>query len=77
MAFLRRGKYNTTPVRNLDGIQRDAEILELENTREAINAEIEYLLVEYKKLSGNRKAVRGARKIGRTKKDYSYWHKFY
>ena len=77
MAFLRRGKYNTTPVRNLDGIQRDAEILELENTREAINAEIEYLLVEYKKLSGNRKAVRGAKKIGRTKKDYSYWHKFY
>ena len=39
--------------------------------------EIETLLREYKKLTGKGKAVRGAKKIGKSKKDYSYWHKFY
>lgn len=54
---------------------REMEILELENAREDINREIEELLVAYKKLTGKRKAVKGAKKIGKSKKDYSYWHR--
>ena len=77
MAFFKKSKYSTSLVQNLDGVQREAEIFELEQTREVINSEIEYLLNEYKKLTGHRKAVKGAKKIGKSKKDYSYWHKYY
>lgn len=66
---------NTSAVRDLNTAARELEILELENVRDEINSEIEYLLVSYKKLTGNRKAVKGAKKIGKSQKDYSYWHK--
>jgi len=64
------------PMANRPNTSRDAEILELENAREDINREIEAVLASYKKLTGNRKATKGAKKIGKSKKDYSYWHKF-
>ena len=63
-------------VTDLDNAQREMQILELEDAREQINREIEPLLVSYKKLTGNRKATKGAKKIGKSKKDYSYWHKY-
>lgn len=63
-------------VTDLDSAQREMQILELEDAREQINREIEALLVSYKKLTGNRKATKGAKKIGKSKKDYSYWHKY-
>ena len=63
-------------VTDLDNAQREMQILELEDAREQINREIEALLVSYKKLTGNRKATKGAKKIGKSKKDYSYWHKY-
>ena len=65
-----------TKVNELDSAQREMQILELEDTREQINREIEALLVSYKKLTGNKKAIKGAKKIGKSKKDYSYWHKY-
>lgn len=72
-----RSKYNTTLVQNLNTSARESEIFELEAAREDMNREIESLLVSYKKLTGRRKATKGAKKIGKSKKDYSYWHKFY
>ena len=74
MGLFRR-KYSTTLVSEVSEIRRATEILHLEQAREEINSEIEALLRTYKKLSGRRKAVRGAKKIGKSKKDYSYWHK--
>ena len=68
--------YNSSWNNNPNGITREAEILELENAREEINREIESVLLSYKKLTHNRKATKGAKKIGKSKKDYSYWHKF-
>lgn len=68
--------YNRSWNNNPNGINREAEILELENAREEINREIESVLVSYKKLTRNRKATKGAKKIGKSMKDYSYWHKF-
>lgn len=72
-----RSRFNTTLVRDLDSSDRAAEIMSLEDSREEINREIEELLVEYRKLTGRRYATKGAKKIGKTKKDYSYWHKFF
>lgn len=69
-----RNVHKTTPVRDINTAERDMEILELENAREEINKEIEYLLDSYKKLTKNRKATKGAKKIGKQQKDYSYWH---
>lgn len=69
-------KYSSAPVRDIDSASRDAEILSLEGTREQINREIEELLVSYRKLTGNKKATKGAKKIGKSIKDYGYWHDF-
>ena len=75
MAIL-KSKYNTALVRDLASTERENEILALEETRDEINREIEELLVAYSKLTGNKKATKGAVKIGKSKKDYSYWHKY-
>ena len=71
-----RNKFNTTLVRDLDSSERMTEIMQLEDARDEINAEIEEFLVEYRKLTGRRYATNGAKRIGKSKKDYSYWHKF-
>ena len=71
-----RNKFNTTLVRDLDHSRRMTEIMQLEDARDEINAEIEEFLVEYRKLTGRRYATKGAKRIGKSKKDYSYWHKF-
>ena len=68
--------YMDYSVMNKPATTREAEILELENVREDINREIESVLVAYKKLTRNAKATKGAKRIGKTKKDYTYWHKF-
>ena len=75
MAFF-KSKYTTTLASQMSDVRRDSEIMELEIARENFNDEIETLLREYKKLTGKGKAVRGAKKIGKSKKDYSYWHKY-
>lgn len=69
-------RFNTTMVRDLDDSARATEIMELEDARDEINQEIEALLVEYRRLTGRRSATKGAKRIGRSKKDYSFWHKF-
>ncbi len=69
-------KYNSALVRDVDSASREAQILALEGTREQINCEIEELLASYRKITGQKKATRGAKKIGKSVKDYSYWHEF-
>ena len=76
MGFI-KGKYNTALVRDLKSSDRETEIIALEETRDEINREIEALLVTYRKLTGKKKATKGAKKIGKSKKDYSYWQKYY
>lgn len=76
MAFMKE-KYNTALVRDLKTSDRETEILALEETRDEINREIEALLLAYRKLTGKKKATKGAKKIGKSKKDYSYWHEYY
>ena len=56
-------------------LSRDNDIALLEKEREELNLEIEKLLVSYKKLTGDKSATKGAKKIGKSKKDYGYWHK--
>lgn len=70
-----KNKYTTSLVSEVNDARRATEILQLEQARDDINSEIEALLRSYKKLSGKRRAVHGAKKIGKSKKDYSYWHK--
>ena len=65
-------RFNTTMVRDLDDSARATEIMELEDARDEINQEIEALLVEYRRLTGRRSATKGAKRIGRSKKDYSF-----
>lgn len=69
-------RFNTTSVRDLDDSARATEIIELEDAREDINGEIEEVLREYRKLTGRRAATKGAKRIGKSQKDYSFWHKF-
>ena len=63
----------------IDGLNaqmRADEIKRLEKKREELNREIEKLLLRYKRLTGDKRAVLGAKKIGKMKKDYAYWHKY-
>ena len=69
-------RFNTTAAIELADSARATEIIQLEDARDEINAEIEAVLREYRNLSGRKAATRGAKKIGKSKKDYAYWHKF-
>ncbi len=55
--------------------ERTDEIRELEREREEINRNIEKLLVKYRRITGDKRATEGAKRIGKAKKDYSYWQK--
>ena len=77
MALVKNNKYSASVLRDMNFRERDAEIERYEMMRDHMNREIEDLLVEYKKLTGNKKAVKGKKAIGKSKKDYSYWHKRY
>ena len=77
MGLLSKNKYDTSVLRETNFQERDFEIQKLEIVRENLNREIEDILVSYKKLTGNKKAVKGAKKIGKSKKDYTYWLKKY
>ena len=77
MGLFKKNKYNTSVLRETNFRERDAEIEKYELMREYIDREIEDILVEYKRLTGNRNAVKGKKAIGKSKKDYSYWHKNY
>lgn len=70
-----RKKYRTTLASEVNDSRLNGEIYQLETARDNVNADIEELLRAYKKLTGKRKAVRGAKRVGKSKKDYSYWHK--
>lgn len=65
--------------RNRDGdlsatseADRAALISRLESEREEIDVKIEKLMREFKRHTGDRRAVRGAKKIGKSPKDHSY-----
>ena len=62
------------PVASLSEKERRDEILTLELERERICRELEELCREYARAVGSREAVRGARRVGTTPNDYSYWH---
>ena len=73
MGLFRRKK-RVAAVSDLSVKTRTEEILRLETERENINREIEKLLIRYTRLTGDIRATKGAKKIGKSKKDYSYWH---
>ena len=75
MGFFRK-RTDETSVDSMGQEMRREEIRRLEKRREELNREIEKLLVRYRRLTGDKQATLGARRIGRMKKDYSYWHKY-
>ena len=75
MPFFSRKKYHYKDVHKLDSVAREAEIERLEEERDRINSQIEKLMMEYAALTGYAKAVKGAKKIGRSPKDHAYYFK--
>lgn len=52
--------------------ERQGAIARLEAERDEINQKIEKLLRSYERRTGDRSAIRGARKLGRSPKDFAY-----
>ena len=75
MPFFSQQKYRYKDVHKLDSIARQAEIERLEAERDRINTDIEKLMLDYAALTGFAKAVKGAKKIGRSPKDHAYYFK--
>ena len=75
MAFFSRRKYRLDDSATLDSVARESEIRRLEAERDRINADIEKLMIEYTRITGDKKGVRGARRIGKSPKDMSYYFK--
>ena len=71
MGFFKRGAGSADMTQEM----RAARIEELELRREVLNSEIEAMLLEYQKKTGDKRATLGAKKIGKQRKDYTYWHK--
>ena len=72
MGFFKR-KNKNTPVTALSEEERVSEIRRLESEREENTKEIEKLLLEYARISGDGAVIRGARRVGKSPKDASYW----
>lgn len=70
-AFYRRSKNYAV---ELSDTERDDEIARLEGEREKIDIEIEDLLSSYARLTRNPAVKKGARRVGDSPKDLSYWN---
>ena len=57
----------------LSDAEREDEIARLEAEREGIDTEIERLLSDYARLTRNHTVQKGARRIGASPKDRSFW----
>lgn len=69
MGFFKRRDTDLSSVSDAD---RAALISRLEAERDEIDAKIEKLMRSYAKRTGDRSATRGAKKPGRSPKDYAY-----
>ena len=65
-------KHNSTE--KLSDAERADEIARLEEEREGVDTEIERLLADYARLTRNYTVKRGARRIGDSPKDRSFWN---
>ena len=77
MALLKRKKTPRPeiPAVDLSEKERREQIKSLEEQRTENTREIEELLLEYARISGDGSVVRGAKRQGRSPKDPSYWDK--
>ena len=71
MGLFYRRKLNSTD--RLSNAESEDEIERLEEEREGIDTEIERLLSDYARLTRDRTVKKGARRIGTSPKDISYW----
>ena len=74
MAVFYKRKQNDA--KGLPESEREGEIARLEGEREKIDTEIERLLSDYARLTHNHAVKKGARRVGDTPKDMSYWNFF-
>ena len=72
MGLFSRQSFNSTE--HLSDGEREEEISRLEGERERVDAEIERLLSDYSRLTRNRAVKKGARRVGASPKDISYWN---
>ena len=63
------------PVSELSAAEREMEIERLERERMKIVFEIDALVKSYCRAIGDGTAMRGARRLGKSPNDWSYWHK--
>ena len=70
MGFLKRRRDGDFSA--MSEADRAAMILRLESERDELNEKIERLMRDLKRRTGDRSSVRGAKKIGKSPKDYSY-----
>ena len=63
------------PVSELSTTEREMEIERLERERAKIIFEIDNLVSKYCRAIGDGTAMRGARRLGASPNDWSYWHK--
>ena len=75
MGLFTRKKAGFAPVDTMRESERDSEIDKLERERLRINTEIEQVLKNYAKESGNRKLRRRRHKMGKSPNDYGFGKK--
>lgn len=63
------------PVGELSSAEREMEIERLERERMKLIFEIDSLVESYCRAIGDGAAMRGARRLGKSPNDWSYWHK--
>lgn len=67
-------KHFYTPVESMTVQDAAAEIAELEEERSSINRELEELVREYARLTGDKTLLKKARRVGTSVNDWQYWH---
>ena len=75
MGIFGRKKSPVAPVETMRESERDSEIDRLERERLRINTEIEQVLKNYAKESGNRRLRRRRYKMGKSPNDYGFMNK--
>ena len=75
MAFFKKKESKHTPVSAMHESERDLEIARLESERIRINTEIEQVLKNYAKESGNKRLRFRRFRMGKSPNDYGFGRK--